>query len=259
MSDSVSRFSSRVDNYVKYRPNYPRELIGVLERDCGLRPDSVVADFGSGTGKLAQLFIQNRNKVLAIEPNGQMRATAEVLFAGDSCFVSIDGTAESSTLEPASVNFVTAGQAFHWFDYRKFRIECERILKVDGWVVLVWNMRRLDGNAFLRDYEALLLAYGTDYKNVRHENSAEFVEKFFAPNPIKKASLPNFQKFDLQGLRGRVFSSSYIPEAGQQGFDSLVADLGELFKKYQQGGEVVIEYDTTMFYGQLRSHQTGNL
>lgn len=253
MTDSVERFSSRVDNYSKYRPGYPPEIIGLLETECGLTPNSVIADVGSGTGKLAQLFLKSGNKVFGVEPNAGMRAFAESIFGGEPAFISTEGTAENSTLPAASVDLVTAGQAFHWFDYEKFRVECERILKPDGWVALVWNVRRLKSNAFLRDYEALLLKYGTDYKTVRHENSARFVEKFFAPSTHKMASFPNFQNFDLEGLRGRVFSSSYTPEADQHGYYSMVDDLGKLFETYQENGKVAIEYDTQIFYGQLSS------
>ena len=33
----------------------------------------------------------------------------------------------------------TVAQAFHWFDRDRFKAKCQRILKLDGSVVLLWN------------------------------------------------------------------------------------------------------------------------
>src|SRR5260221_7274796 len=111
MSDSTRRFSSRVDNYVRYRPSYPHEVVGLLAAECRLTPGALVADMGSGTGLLAELFLKNGNRVFGVEPNRQMREAGERLLAGYPLYTSIDGTAEATTLDNASVDIITAGQA----------------------------------------------------------------------------------------------------------------------------------------------------
>ncbi len=251
MSESVERFSSRVENYAKYRPGYPVAIVELLRGNCGLTSDSVIADIGAGTGKLSEIFLQNGNQVFAVEPNASMRTASEAIFASQPRFVSIDGTAEQTGLRGETIDFITAGQAFHWFNYEKFKVECLRILKPKGWVILVWNVRRLDATPFLRDFEAFLLRYGTDYETVRHENALGDIERFFGPRPVNHTSFPTFQNFDLEGLRGRVFSSSYTPQGSHPVFQSMVESLEGLFWRYQQAGEVVVEYDTQVFYGQL--------
>src|SRR5437867_8468442 len=166
---STERFSNRVENYVRFRPRYPREVLELLKADCGLKPEAVVADAGSGTGFLAELFLANGNRVFGIEPNKEMREAGERWLQRYSRFSSIAATAEATTLPSQSVDFITAGQAFHWFDRERCREEFARILRPGGWVVLVWNDRRTESTAVLKDYEQLLLSYGTDYEQVNHE------------------------------------------------------------------------------------------
>src|SRR5256885_34515 len=187
-SDPTKRFSTRVDNYSRYRPGYPTGVIDLLVSACGLGSNSVVADIGSGTGILSELFLKNGNRVLAVEPNLEMRSAAEYLLNHYRRFTSIDGSAEATTLADASADFITAAQAFHWFDQKRARSEFTRILKPGGWVILVWNERRLATSAFLRDFEDLLLKYGTDYSQVRHENVDSEIASFFHPAAFKIAT-----------------------------------------------------------------------
>ncbi|MGZ5438084.1 MAG: class I SAM-dependent methyltransferase, partial [Pyrinomonadaceae bacterium] len=156
MLDPTKRFSNRVDNYLKFRPRYPTEITALLEKDCALTPDSVIADVGSGTGFLSELFLRNGNRVLGVEPNAEMRAAGERLLADYPNFVSIDATAEATTLPNLSVDFVTAGQAFHWFDREKTHREFHRILKTDGWVVIVWNTFPTGRSALVKAYDDVL-------------------------------------------------------------------------------------------------------
>lgn len=251
MSDSVSRFTTRVENYAKYRPTYPPGLIDLLKAECGLVAESVFADIGSGTGILSELFLKNGNKVIGVEPNSAMREVAESLLTLYPRFVNVEGTAESTNLESDSVNFITAGQAFHWFDTAKARAEFARILKPAGWVVLVWNERRLDSTPFLRDYEQIMMRYGTDYNQVRLENATSQLPGFFGSQRFKLESFENMQEFDFEGLRGRVESSSYTPEPGNPGFSPMMVKLRETYETHQKNGRVAFEYDTRVYYGHL--------
>jgi SAM-dependent methyltransferase len=251
MTDPLARFSSRVENYIKHRPSYPAELINFLKSDCGLTKGSIIADIGSGTGILSELFLRNGNAVFGVEPNLAMREAAERLLGHFPNFVSRDAAAEETRLESASVDFITAGQAFHWFDRDKAKAEFARILKPAGWVVLIGNERRLDATAFLRDYENLLLRYGTDYEKVRHERVAGEIGQFFAPNTFRSHTLENVQHFTFEALKGRTRSASYTPEPGDANFEPMLRDLEKLFNEHQNGGTVSFEYDTRIYYGQL--------
>lgn len=251
MSKATERFSNRVADYVKYRPGYPPAILALLRTRCGLKSDCVVADIGSGTGKLTDLFLQNNNPVFAVEPNSAMRTAAEHLLAHHKRLVSVGGSAEETNLNTASVDFITAGQAFHWFDRKRAKAEFARILKPGGWVVLIWNERKLDSTPFLKAYEKLLLDHGTDYKEVRHENVVPEITEFFAPKEVWVNTFENKQAFDFAGLRGRVASSSYTPHPGTGAFDAMLAALKKVFDEHAINDRVTLEYDTRIYYGQL--------
>ena len=190
-SNATSRFSDRVENYVRYRPGYPMQVLRVLENDCGLTPGQVVADIASGTGIWTRNLLENGNHVFGVEPNAEMRQAGERLLASFPKFRSVAGTADATTLEDQGVEFVTAAQAAHWFDRERARREFARILKPAGWLVLLWNERLTDSTAFLREYEELLLTYGTDYAEVRQERTTDAVSEFFDPAPFRERVFGN--------------------------------------------------------------------
>lgn len=250
-ADTVKRFDDRVANYVAYRPKYPAAVAECLRTDLGLRPESVVADVGSGTGILAELLLREGCTVFGVEPNAAMRAAGEELLKSYPKFTSVNGTAEATTLPAASVDFVTAAQAFHWFDPDGARREFRRILRPGGWTVLVWNVRRTDATPFLRDYEQLLREFGTDYTQVCCEQlPEERIAAFFA-GACGRRSFDNHQVFDFAGLRGRLLSSSYVPLAGHPNHEPMLARLRQLFDLHQQGGQVTIEYDTKLYFARM--------
>ncbi|MBL9165761.1 MAG: class I SAM-dependent methyltransferase [Planctomycetaceae bacterium] len=251
MPSPTDRFSDRVENYVRYRPSYPAAVLDVLREEIGLTPDWSIADVGSGTGISAALLLDNGNEVFAVEPNGPMRAAAEKLLAPYPKFHAVDGTAEATTLDARSVDAVVAAQAFHWFDPAAFGGECRRILKPNGWAVLLWNARRLDATPFLRGYEELLQKYGTDYARVRHENVDESRLDCFFGTSARRRSVENFQPLTLDGLRGRLLSSSYVPADGDPSQAAMLSELDDLFAREQTNGQVVIEYDTEIYFGQI--------
>lgn len=251
MRDATKRFSSRVDNYIKYRPSYPQALIDLLAVECGLNSDSTIADIGSGTGILAELLLQRGYGVIGVEPNDEMRSAGDRLLQAYPRFTSVAGTAETTTLGDGSVDLITAGQAFHWFDHERFRAECVRMLKPSGFVALIWNDRRLDSSPFLQAYERLLLTHGTDYTAVNHKQfDDESMKRFFGAGRFRKASFENLQTFDFEGLKGRLLSSSYVPEADHPSYQPMLDELQQLFDQHQKRGQVVFEYDTIVYYGQ---------
>lgn len=251
MSSTIERFSNRVENYVKYRPGYPKQVLDLFRDEMNLRTDSVVADIGAGTGISARLFLENGNEVFAVEPNAAMRAAAENFLRDFPNFKIADGTAEKTNLENEAADFVVAAQAFHWFNEAQTRKEFKRILKPGGFVVLMWNERRLDANAFHTDYENLLIEFGTDYEKVRHENITKDDLRDFFQTDFRHAVFRNRQTVDFDGLKGRMLSSSYIPAEENPRFSKMIKNLESLFALHAENGKIDILYDTKVFYGQI--------
>ena len=251
MPNSVERFSNRVENYIKYRPGYPTEMLDLFRDEMNLQTSSIIADIGSGTGISAKFFLENGNPVFGVEPNEAMRTGAEKILKDFPNFKSIDGTSENTGFEDKSVDFVIAAQAFHWFDKAKTRIEFKRILRENGWTALIWNERQLDSNDFLREYERFLVKFGTDYAQVRHENISNDILESFFQNKFQKAVFQNSQTLDFEGLKGRMLSASYMPSEENPQFEAMMTNLKEIFTKYERNNKIEIIYDTNIYYGHL--------
>ncbi|MCF7689193.1 MAG: class I SAM-dependent methyltransferase [Cephaloticoccus sp.] len=250
--DVTHRFSDRVTHYVRYRPGYPSGLITALQDAAALPPHSTLADIGSGTGILTALLLPATDQIFAIEPNAAMRAAAERDLGHCPGFHSIDATAEATTLLDASVDLITAGQAFHWFEPTTTRIEFARILKPGGHVALIWNERLTDTTPFLSAYEHLLKSRATDYDQVNHTRiDAAVIKDFFAPVSFETFEFPNAQHFDLAGLVGRALSSSYVPNAGQPGHEEFFAELENIYHEHATDDRVTFVYQTRLYLGQL--------
>ena len=215
--DPKARFSDRADDYIKYRPHYSQDVVQALRQACGLRPQHTVADVGCGTGLLAKIFLEHGHCVVGVEPNREMRIAGEDYLAGFSNFSMMEGSAEATGLPDASADFVIAGQAFHWFRPDDTRAEFARIVKPEGWVVLVWHDRDTTSKPFLRAYEDFVRRHSTDYEQVAHKYLASYeaLQRFFAPDEVKLIEQHNRQQLDFDGLRGRLLSSSYVPKAGE--------------------------------------------
>ncbi len=252
MSDPTQRFSNRVEDYVRYRPRYPAEVIRSLEQCCGLAPGWAVADVGSGTGILSEMFLRLGCRVFGVEPNAEMRDAGERLLGHCAGFASVDGRAEATTLADASVELVAAGQAFHWFDRPRARAEFARILKPGGWVALVWNKRRKTGTPLAVAYETILLDYGVDYRAVDHDNvTDDVIAEFFRPAPVEMRSFENHRTLDHGALEGYLRSASYAPPPGHPAHVPMLAALRAVFDELEVGGTVVLEYDTVLYFGRL--------
>jgi SAM-dependent methyltransferase len=250
-SNTTSRFSDRVENYVRYRPGYPPEVLQALQAECGLLPSHVVADIASGTGIWTRRLLENSNPVFGVEPNAEMRLAGERLLAAFPNFTSIAGTAEATTLSDQSVDFVTAAQAAHWFDRKESRSEFVRILKLGGWLALLWNERVTDSTKFLRDYEQLLLTYGTDYQDIRHEHTTDEVNEFFDPAPFQERVFEMRQEFDYAGIEGRLLSSSYAPGPEHPQHAPMLRELRRIFDACAVNGRAAFDYKTRLYFGQL--------
>lgn len=250
--DSKERFTSRVDAYKKFRPHYPPALLGLLRQECGMTADSLIADIGAGTGILSELFLQHGNAVIAVEPNGAMRAACAELVTRYPKLECIDGSAEATGIPDVSVDFVTVGQALHWFDRRRARQEFSRILRPHRYAVVLTNERHMGPEPFFVAYEQLLREHGIEYQRVKatYPSVGDALE-FFAPAKMHMAIFPNHQDFDFDGLLGRTLSASYMPQPGHAGYDAMYAALVQVFERHQVEGKVRMMYDCRMAYGQL--------
>src|SRR5664279_709480 len=256
MADSKSapteRFSDRVDDYIKYRPHYSPEIVGALQAECGLSPEHRIVDVGCGTGLLAKIFLENGNHVLGVEPNANMREAGEHYLTSCEKFGMAPGSAENTSLPDQYADFVIAGQAFHWFHPETTRQEFARILKSGGWAVLIWHDRDMESTAFLRAYEEFLVRYSTDYTTVAHNKVANYggLERFFSPDPIRLIVQQTQQRFNLEGLRGRLLSSSYAPREGPAA-DAMLEELPKLFAEHAENDLVTLDYVTRIYFGHL--------
>lgn len=267
MTKDSFQISQRVDNYIKYRPHYPQAVLDLLAAECQLSRTHIIADIGSGTGILSKLFLEYGNQVMGIEPDPDMRRGGEMVLKNFPNFASITGTAEATTLPDRAVDFVTAGQAFHWFNLEQARTEFKRILVPRGWVVLVWNVQRTGDSPFLEALQAFwetknfwketqggsakqmarVEAYRLDSDLVRRE----LLDPFFGLGGYQEAFFENPMVCDFQAFKGRILSNKPALEPNDPHYDTMLAALEQIFHDHQTDGTVTIEHDTRVVYGQL--------
>lgn len=249
-TDPTQRFTARVDNYARYRPRYPQTVMDALRDECGLSASSVVADVGSGTGILTEMLLRNANTVYAVEPNDAMRVAAEASLSEYQGFVSVNGRAEATTLPDASIDLITAAQAFHWFDPVPTRAEFLRILRPGGYVALVWNMRHYQAGGFALAYEELLGEHGQAYHQVNHEARVDNNDILFA-NGHETRIFTHERRLDYDALQGGLLSASYAPLPGTPEYEPMIARLRAIFDEYEQDGIVAMPYETHLYFAQL--------
>ena len=256
MDDPTKRFSDRVDNYLKYRPRYPKELLTFLLEEKIIQETSILADIGSGTGFFTELLLESGCQVFAVEPNKEMREAAEELLKGQARFTSVDGPAEATALKDNNIDFISVAQAFHWFDKEKTQEEFLRILKPGGYLALVWNNRIKEDIPFQVGYNDLLIKYCPGSAKTNHYKiTYDQIVEFYGGTDVQIFRCTNKQILDFEGLKGRLFSSSYTPKEDDPNYQPLLSALKDLFDKHQVNGQVTMEYKTKMHYGRMNPNQ----
>jgi ubiquinone/menaquinone biosynthesis C-methylase UbiE len=230
-----SRFSDRAQAYAAHRPSYPKGAIDALLRGLGAEYELTVADVGAGTGISANLLAQRVASVIAIEPDAAMRKRAEPLPNVHW----MDGSAEALPIEDKSVDLAAAFQAFHWFDPQRAFAEFRRVARRR--IALV-QYERDEDQAFSAGYAAIVRRYATDdTEALRMRTLQTFAE--YAGNALHRAVVPFKQRLTLDGVIGRVDSSSYLPHEGAHAA-SLRDDMRKLFGRFAEGSSVEMAMNT---------------
>lgn len=254
MSDTYSHYSRTVEYYGRYRPRYPQTLIEWLKNECALSPEQVIADIGSGTGQMTELFLKHGNAVYAIEPNPDMRRVAEQELHNYSNLISLGATAEATTLPDQSVNLITVGNAFHWFNHSQTRKEFFRILKPHGLVILAWNLERNNGSPFATAFEGFwqkCIDPAARFKRAGERKRSDYITQFFGADHVKEIIFDNYQVCDFEALKGVTLSFLKAPQPEDPRYPAMLDELKALFDQYRENSVVTLEYDTAVFYGQL--------
>lgn len=242
-------FSSKVADYAASRPDYPPALIDALERIDALFPGARVADIAAGTGLFTQSLLERGYPVVAIEPNAPMRKVAATRLAHFRTVECIEGTAEASTLESATVDLVTVAQAFHWFDVDASRREFLRILKPKGQVALIWNTRPLDDPLQNAIDGTLSMFGGAKHVELAQQQDLSNVPRFFGGAQFQELGFHHSQHLARAGLLSLVLSRSSMPDRGTPEGARAERELSGLFDQFAQDGEVIVEYRTVAMVG----------
>lgn len=248
-----NKFDGMGKIYAKFRPNYPQIFIDYLYNNVGITDKSVIADIGSGTGIMTKQLLERGSKVYAVEPNDDMRKIAENNLEEFNKYISVKGTAENTTLLDESIDFITVAQAFHWFDRQTFKIECKRILKADGKVILVWNSRD-EKSKIVAENDKINSRYCPNFKGFSGGMRGAITNGEFSGFFIENYETKTFENplaFDKQGFIGRNLSSSYALKTDDKEYNDYVGALEVLFEKYSKDGIMIMPNFTKCYIGNV--------
>lgn len=254
--DSVNRYNHCAEHYQRFSSGYPIALLEALRKECGLSPRYTIADIGCGSGQLSSLLAQHGYRVIGVEPNEALRAAAGKQLAKFSCFQALKGRAERTRLAPNSVDFITVGQAFHWFPLEASRDEFRRILRPEGSVALIWNKRRVLSGEFMREVEAINVQFGTDYTTVQNKLILpQYADALFGEDNYFYQVFDNSLWLTYEQFRGLMLSRSYLPDHCHPAFWELLDRIDECFARFEKDGRVYFELDTVLYHGKVEEQQ----
>ena len=253
MTDPTERFSTRAENYLRYRPDYPESAIEVFRAQFPLKTGAPIADIGSGTGFLSRHLLKMGFRVIGVEPDREMRGASEKELEDYALFQSWNGRAEETGLPDNFVEAITVGQALHWFDLSAARREFLRIIKPGGGLFLIWNDRKVESSDFQRQFESLLVEFGLNYQERVHKGpSLNDIQQLFGHRSVASRVFRHRQTCNWEQLKGRLLSASYIPDVEDETYPVMLERLGQIFEAHAEDGTVTFLYDTRVFYGKLR-------
>jgi SAM-dependent methyltransferase len=250
--DNKDKFTYKVADYVKYRPSYPKKLIDYLLTEVGLSENSIVADVGAGTGILTKLLANKVGRIFAVEPNFNMRTACIQHCIGFNNVVAIDGSAEETNLPDNSADFITVAQAFHWFDRQKTKAEFQRILKINGKVILIWNSR-VPESELIKENDELCRVLCPDFNGFSGESdvSSEVYSDFFKDGYCEYRVFDNDRALNLESYIGGSLSASYAPSVNDDNYKPFEDGLKRLFEKYSNDGRLLLPNKTHCYVGEV--------
>jgi len=250
--DNRDKFTNKAENYTKYRPSYPQGFINHLVNEVGMNCESIVADIGAGTGILTKLLACKVKKIIAVEPNKDMLKVCRKHLKGIKNFTGIDASAENTSLPDSSVDFITAAQAFHWFDREKSKSEFKRILKKNGKVIIVWNFKYADYD-FLKENRSILRRFCPEFKGFTGgvENDSSSFSDFFKKDCCEYKVFDNYKTINLEEFIGGTLSASYSPSPEVSHYNNFISELTEVFNKYSTNGILKMPLKTWCYTGEL--------
>jgi SAM-dependent methyltransferase len=201
---------------------------------------------------LADVFLANGNRVIAIEPNAEMRAACLRLHAGEERITVVDGTAEATGLCAASVEMVTVGRALHWFHLPRAMEEFRRVLKPGGWVAVVSLTRRDDGSEENCELERLLRS-STPEGTATHASYAvyEQLPAIFAGGAFYVEERSGELQLRWEELLGLAMSMSHAPREAEPGFGDFERGLRGLYERYAREGRVTLLTEQKIVAGRI--------
>ncbi|MEE1003392.1 MAG: class I SAM-dependent methyltransferase [Acutalibacteraceae bacterium] len=247
--NNTEKFTGKAENYSKFRPVYPNEYIDYLKSYANLCEKSIVADIGSGTGILTKQLSMECNTVYAVEPNLDMINKAKFDLKDFNNIIFFDTTAENTGIPENSVDLVTVGQAYHWFDKIKFFDECKRFLKSNGYVSLVWNNRDIKSDCINENFK-ILKKYCPDFKGFSSGTDFSLLDtelNDFFDSCFEIKEFKNTCKIEREGFIGRCLSSSYVPNDNKD----LIYELNEIFDRFSKNNMLDYPYITRSYTGKL--------
>ena len=249
--DNTKKFSGLADTYSKGRPTYASDFIESLYCQYGLSKQSIIADIGSGTGKFSKQLLDKGSFVYGVEPNDDMRNTASKELSDYKNFYLVNGTASKTKLDDKSVDYITVAQAFHWFDTELFKRECKRILKDDGKIFLIWNMRDMTSKINQQCFE-IYLKYCPNFKGFGGGIQKDDIRiKQFFDNQYEYKEFDNSLVYDKDTFMSRSVSGSYSLKEGDKNYKTYVEEISKLFDRYAKDGVITMANKTVVYIGRI--------
>jgi ubiquinone/menaquinone biosynthesis C-methylase UbiE len=248
--DTSSLYDNRVEYYLKYRPGYPDQYVSDLIKLKILQKSDVIVDMGCGTGLLAEIFLRNRNKVIGIEPNLEMRQAAENYLKKylPISFKCLNGKAESSTLDPISVNHIVCGESFHWFETHSAIKEFQRILIPNGYLMIFsnWEYKNTD---FAKQFNLIIQKHQFE-SNVKPPPKIEW-NQIFHNGKYEKIQYPMRKEMNFEQILGYALSLSRTPLPGDKAYEFFKNELKNAFNRFEKNTKILFEFKTKLKFGKL--------
>ena len=249
--DNTQNFNGLANDYTIGRPTYSNAFIESLYSQHGFTEQSVIADIGSGTGKFAKQLLDKGSFVYCIEPNDDMRKCATKELCKYRGFHTIDGTATETKLDEKSVDHITTSQAFHWFDVALFKKECKRILRNNGSVFLIWNMRDMSSEINQVSFE-IYSKYCPNFKGFGGGIQKDDIRiKQFFEDKYEYVEFDNPLFYHKNKFISRSLSGSYSLKNGDDNYNEYINALSNLFEKYSKDNVLTMANKTVAYIGRL--------